>query len=960
MTLSERATSIWAKSQGTQEWLPLCQHMLDTLHVAAGLYDHWLSRSVRTRWETGTLRPDALRATALFVAAAHDIGKAAPAFVAQHESLAQRVRAAGLPCHTMAEIRDDRRELPHSLIGQVAAETWLRERQVDATAGRALASVIGGHHGRPANASQLRQPRRRPHGVGAPGSGWPEARSELLDWVAGLSGFDAVLGAEELPTLPLPLLVEISGFVIVADWLASNTRLHPLRPQASDGLPQSDRDGRAGFAWHEAAMPPPWEPALVTDPAVAFFADRFFRTLPDARPNPVQEAVFEAALTEDIGMVFVETTTGAGKTEAALAAAEIMAARDGSQGILVALPTQATSNAMFERVADWLEHLPQPPVEVGAWALTLGHGKSMLQPRYAKLARQFAEFDRRHPSTGTFAPLHEDEGGGDSAPPDLCNAVVHHWFLGAKRRLLANFTVVTIDQLLMMALQRKHLMLAHIALSGKVIVIDEAHASDEHMQVYLDSALSWLGAYGAPVIVLSATLTPERRRAMMRSYAPHRSDEIEGLSWRPDDYPLLTILPRGTASITSHVVPDRSRVRDITWSWHPTDFDTLTRTVAATLASRGCAVVIRNTVADAQRTAAALAEVGLPVKLTHAGFLAVDRAANDAELRTLFGNDPDGTRPTTAVVVSTQVVEQSLDVDFDVLFTDVAPMDLLIQRMGRLHRHVRARPHHLETARAFLLADTSADGPPAASDGSVAVYGQHLLLRTMAMLNEHGESIRFPDDIAPLVNRALSDEPIGPPAWQDAMATARAAHAETAAASARKAAQWCVRPWAGANDRRTDLGTWLATTNDYTEIQMGATVRDTQPTIEVLVLPTTPDGMAVIRPPWMSADPLAVDVIDTSSLPSDDVAREIATWSVRLPTRMSYPSLIDQMIAAIDAIPETKRWLLRRHPLLKGELLLPMRQTHEGSTTVTAHLQVEQRLFDLRYSPDRGLEVTSP
>lgn len=959
MKLSNRATSVWAKSSGNDEWLPLCQHMLDALHVGELLFDRWLARSVKDRWARGPLSARDLRVVVRFLCAAHDIGKAAPVFLAQHEPLAQRARDAGLPCHSMPELRDDRRELPHSLVGQHVLHEWLVSRGQARGAARRLASVVGAHHGRPASAPQLKQPGRRSLAMGAPGTGWPEVRAELLDWLSALTGLDRVLEHAPLPEVPLPMLVEMSGFVIVADWLASNTRLFPLRSRASAGDPEPDMGPRTTFAWGEIAMPPAWEPEPVSTDAGTIFRERFFPDTPAARPYPVQKAAFDTAQHDDVGMMFIETDTGAGKTEAALAAAEVLAARHGSQGILIALPTQATTNAMFSRVADWLARLPQLPPEIGTWAITLGHGKSMLNAQYAEMAKQFADFDRLHPPTELLSTVHE-EAEADEVKPELCNAVVHQWFLGAKRRLLANFTVVTIDQLLMAALQRKHLMLAHVALSGKVVVIDEAHASDHHMEVFLDAVLSWLGAYRVPVIVLSATLTAARRRAMMRAYAPHRAAEVDALTFDPSDYPLVTVVPLDDGPVTAQVVPDRSRLRELTWSWHPTELDTLVASVMQSLQGQGCALVVRNTVADAQQTAAALAERGLPVKLSHAGFLAADRAANDDELQFLFGKEREGQRPDLAVVVATQVVEQSLDIDFDVLFTDIAPMDLLIQRMGRLHRHARVRPPHLAHARVHVLADTQPDGPPRPSDGSRAVYGEHLLLRTMATLASHGFDLRFPEQTSPLVSQALGVDPVGPASWQNALASARTVFDQHVHRQRTKATTWCVRPWSGSADRREHLGDWLQTTTDYTEIQMGATVRDTLPSLEVIVIPLTVDGTAAIRPPWVSSYPLSPEVIDTSTLPSDELAREIGTWTVRLPARMTYGDALAHTIEAIDTIPHTRRWLLRRHPLLKGELLLPMRQTHEGSTELTTHLKVGQRDFELHYSPDRGLEVSAP
>lgn len=955
--LSAQATSVWAKTGGQTEWLPLAQHMLDSFHISQLLYEHWLSRSVKERWARAGFTPEDLLAIVTFLAMVHDVGKASPVFVTQSEPLAQRVRDAGLPCPVMVELKDHRKVLPHSLISQYALEAWLTTHGVPTSTARAYASVAGAHHGRPVPAGHLKQARRRTIAVGA--APWDAVRVELIDWAARTSGFDRVL-ADGLHLPPLPLLVEVSGFVIVADWLASNTRLFPLRDRADEGTPADDMTWRTEFAWDEIGMPPAWEPPLPDQDADAFFRERFFPDAHGATPHPIQRTVFELARDTDVGLIFIETVTGGGKTEAALAAAEVLAARRGSQGILVALPTQATTNSMFNRVTEWIDRLPAAPPEVSAWALTLGHGKSMLNPEYAKRVKEFSAFDKAIPDSTTFSAMHEEEGDG---PPHLCNAVVHQWFLSAKRRLLANFSVVTIDQLLMAALQRKHLMLAHVALSGKVVIIDEAHASDDFMNVYLDSILSWLGAYDVPLIVLSATLTAERRKAMMTAYAGHRAEEIAALTFDPHDYPLVTVVPSDEAPIQAIVVPDQSRARSVAWAWHPTDLEAVVASVIAALKGTGCALVVRNTVADAQATASALAQAGLPVSLNHAGFLAADRAANDADLTFHFGKKADGVRPDLAVVVATQVVEQSLDVDFDVLFTDVAPIDLLIQRIGRLHRHARIRPSHLSEARCHVLADLTPDEPPAATPGTLAVYGEHLVLRTVATLSGHGDTISLPADVSPLVASALGPDPVGPSSWQAALTAAADKHRALVVKQRDKARTWCIAGWLTADDDREHLGAWLRTEDagDCEEIQMGATVRDTNPSVEVLVIPTTPDGTAAIRPPWLADDPHTTETLDTSSLPSDDLAREIASWSVRLPSRMTprwAPERVDEVISAIDSLPETRRWVWRRHTLLKGELLLPMRQTDEGSTKLSTHLLVKGRAYTVRYSPERGLEVS--
>lgn len=956
--LSGRATAIWAKTGGPDEWLPLTQHMLDSAHVAALLFDHWLSDAVKRRWSQGPLSVGEMRTVAIFAAASHDCGKACPAFVAQSEPLAQRARDAGLPCLTMPELKDDRAKLHHSLVSQFALQRWLAARGFTVKEARVLASIAGAHHGKPVTREQLGEARDRPHGTGGPA--WEEVRNELLDWCAAETGFDTLLAERGPFALQLPTLVELSGFVIVADWLASNTQLFPLRDRGRDGTPEADMTARARRGWGEIAMPPPWQPSPDLSDPPALFRERF-GWKPEVTPHPVQLAALDLARSADVGAMFIETTTGGGKTEAALVAAEALAARRGAQGLLVALPTQATTNAMFARVSEWLDRLPQPPTRVGSWALTLGHGKARLNRGYAEKMDETAEFDRYLVQTQGMSRIFED----GQEPDEPCGAVVHQWFLSAKRRLLANFTVVTIDQLLMAGLQRRHLMLAHVALSGKVVIIDEAHASDEYMSVYLDTVLSWLSAYQVPVIVLSATLTAERRAAMMRAYAPQRADEIAAMTFDPHAYPLITVVPTTDGPIQARVVPDRAQARRVAWDYVPTDQDSLIKTVAEDIAAGGCALVVRNTVGDAQGTAQGLADLGLPVMLNHSGYLAVDRAANDQALFEQFGPG-SGERPRQAVVVATQVVEQSLDVDFDVLYTDLAPMDLLVQRIGRLHRHVNWRPERHRESRVHIIADVDGDQPPRPTRGTTAVYGAHHLLRTAAALRAHGAGIVLPDDISPLVAKSLGPDPIGPEPWASELASAQAEWERRIGEQRDKARTWCVRPWDPQGDSRTELGVWMETVGNPTtplanvlsELQMGATVRDTTPTLEVIVVPLTPDGAAAIRPPWL-VDDATVDVLDTSTLPSDSLAREIGSWSVRLPHRLT-AGVISEVIEVIDGDPTTRRWLWRRHPLLKGELLLTMTQVAEGSDELTRTITVKGREYLLRYSPGQGLEVSKP
>ncbi|WP_296137269.1 CRISPR-associated helicase Cas3' [uncultured Tessaracoccus sp.] len=950
--LSREARSVWAKSEGHRAWLPLAQHMRDSQLVAERLLDSYVAPAVLRRWCEFGFDESEVRSVVTFLVGVHDIGKAAPVFVAQHEGLAQRARDAGLPCPPMAELREDRKDMPHARVTAYALTAWLLDRGLPWEQAFALASVPGAHHGRPAS-REIGLFRRRPIPLG--GAPWGRVREELMEWLSALTKFDDILARGRDLRVPLTMLIEVGGLTVVADWLASNTRYFPLRPADElDPLRQEDC-ARSALAWDELAFPTAWTTSVPTADPDTVYRERFGWPR-DRTPTAVQRAVAKIATESDVGLLCIETETGAGKTEAALVAAHTLAGRLGLQGMLIALPTQATTNAMFDRVAAWIEQLPSPPSDVPAMAVMLAHGKSRLHPRFAAMEREIRLFESQD-----FTEQHEETDSETRHTPDreqepLVNAVAHQWFMSAKRRLLANFAIVTIDQVLMAALQRKHLALAHFALSGKVIVIDEAHASDEFMNVYLDSVLSWLGAYRAPVIVLSATLTARRRRAMLRAYAPHRAEEVQELPFDKHHYPLITVVPQGDGSIELYKVKERRAPRTVHVSW--VSEAALVNAVTQSIANGGCALVVRNTVADAQATMHALVDAGIAdVTLSHAGFIQADRISKDATLTSRFGPPGETDRPLRAVVVATQVVEQSLDVDFDVLFTDLAPMDLLFQRIGRLHRHRRPRPTGLTAAQAVLIGDPGdEDAVCSPSAGSMHVYGPHLLLRTAATLRAHGPTLRIPDDVSPLVADALGPASVGPPAWGPALDEARLEYEERLRRQRERATQWSLPAYAARTEEPENLADWLPLAHEYQESELDAAVRDIEPTVEVIVVPITSDGVSAMRPPWHQELSEVPDILDTSSLPTDELAREIASWTVRLPRRITVGRIPD-VVMSIDADAATRRWLWRRHPLLKGELLLPMRQSLTERNELHTTLRVADRVHHLRYTPTTGLEV---
>ena len=249
-------------------------------------------------------------------------------------------------------------------------------------------------------------------------------------------------------------------------------------------------------------------------------------------------------------------------------------------------------------------------------------------------------------------------------------------------------------------------------LAGKTVIIDEVHAYDAYMMKLMERLLEWLAALGCGVVLLSATLPNKKRHDLVKAFAaglrrnePKREDKL---------YPRLTWVSR-TYSGVEHFPASTQFSRTILYEWVNGALPTATSQVFTlgvrlqkALADGGCAAVICNTVSRAQEVFRALKPFfsGQDVddgqhelNLFHARFLYDDREQREGQALRRFGkpNDPKVKRPRRAVLVATQVIEQSLDLDFDLMVTEMAPVDLILQRAGRLHRHNRPRPERLNT-----------------------------------------------------------------------------------------------------------------------------------------------------------------------------------------------------------------------------------------------------------------------
>lgn len=871
--------------------------------AADALWHRFIPTHVRELIVAEAGSEDAAASLVRFLTGTHDVGKASNEFQRNLPPWS----TPDLAKHGLAPAAI-RNPVPHGTLGQVAMREWLATTVEEGPGAEDLPEVIGGHHGLNPTRADLRS--ARSDYLPLEPRLWREVRVEILEEMADRSGIRPHLPALIRGGLSLPTRALLQAIVILADWIASDSDRFPY-------LDDRSSTARAADALADIGLIPPWSPPpFEAVKAGSLFSARF-PMLHGAAANSVQrEAVHLASAAHNPCLMIIEARPGLGKTEAGLMAAEALVARFGCGGVLVALPTMATANSMFSRVSAWLQTMGGQTN-----SLNLAHGKAALNADFEALVRRSkvgAVYDEAGPNTGTVLAV--------------------SWLRGRKRSLLANSVVGTIDQYLMAGLKAKHVVLRHLALAGKVVVIDEVHAADDFMREYALTMLEWLGRYGTPVILMSATLPPAQRRDYLAAYARGRGGSDPAPS--PDvAYPRLSLYDGSLHESLLEPSEEPVQVGVQTLDDAP---EQLVSALREALADGGCAAVIRNTVTRAQESFRELRqEFGDDVVLYHSRFIAPHRAAREQWLVDRLGRD--GRRPHRLVVVGTQVLEQSLDIDFDIMVSDLAPVDLLLQRAGRLHRHHRPRPPRLREPR-FLLAGVDWQcAPPRPVRGSLMVYGRSKLLRSAAVLADALERgwLTLPGQTPSLVADAYDPELKPPAGWESDWAAAETQAEQRSADARRRAQTFAIAPPVD----RDSMSGWLAAPADDPEDpkQLGrAQVRDGSDSLEVIVVQRDADG--ALRLP-SGPGPMAGAVIP-DVLPIDDwhLAKAMAQTTISLPQSMcANPVQLDATIAALERSLHYDTW--QTSPWIKGQLALVL--DAEGQSKVAG--------FDLSYSDDLGL-----
>jgi len=709
-------------------------HSLDVAAVAYWLLDPAKPRAQFLAKALG-VKPEQLRTIFAFLLAIHDLGKFSQSFQDQASPDAPILIKRDQPCKPgrhagLGMLLWRRGDIFCEEIGRACG--WPAQQKPRGQERKALELLLGtafGHHGEPigqvddlvenyfapedeiaarafaVNAAELIVPQWPMELMGDPG--WGE-RLKRISW-------------------------HLAGLAVLADWLGSDQSCFPYRSDPvslktywlEDALPRAEKQlRRLGFDR---------PPQPVDFPGVSEFFG--------FDPTPLQRWAEEVALVDSPQLFILEDVTGAGKTEAAIALAHRLLAQGKSNGIYFGLPTMATSNAMYTRIADyyrrWFTAESQPN-------LVLAHGASRLNATFREsiYASQPGDLNYR-----------ADERSATAA----CN----QWFADSRKRaLLADVGVGTVDQALMGVLPFRHQALRLVGLSNKVLLVDEIHACDDYMLALLVAVLESHARQGGNAVLLTATLPLAMRRKLIEAWGRGLGQHTSSIR-DEESFPLASVVS-GDGLAESRLETRPSVRRDLRIKQIYGSGEALALCLE-TAKNGGCACWIRNTVDDAIEAFRLAREQAVDpekVLLFHSRFVMGDRQHIEGAVLSRFGKTSRSEGRAGCILIGTQVLEQSLDFCADVMVSDLAPIDLLIQRAGRLHRHLRdAAGNPIEKADAtdgrplpvlHVLAPTFSLEPDREwirrlLPGTAAVYRNHgqLWLTLKTLLEE--QSIRMPD-----------------------------------------------------------------------------------------------------------------------------------------------------------------------------------------------------------------------
>lgn len=752
-TPSDRYLNYWGKAQPSPSanaaWHPIAYHLLDVASVAAAMLAIRPRTLDRGAALIGMNRDDAERFL-VALASLHDLGKFGRAFQSKRpDLLAERSARPAL-------------SRPHTKDGFVLWQRHLADRiggqlvRGSATALKPLMMAAFGHHGRPVEVE----------------------RSVLLGSLFDDTDIDAartcaddvldlLLGGTPCPEVDEAHAIAASwwtaGLITVCDWVGSHQEWFPYAPPTAPVNEYWSRvQERAASAVRSAGLIP-------CAPAPTRSFHQVTGLAKALVPTPAQVWASTVSLPSAPTLFLIEDVTGAGKTEAAHMLIHRLMAAGRATGAYWAMPTQATANAMFDRQKKAIDglfesHAGQVP------SLILAHGQS----------RWHAGF-RDTVLGGAVGPSSSSEDESNGAEPTSVVAVAA--FLADDRRagFLADVGAGTVDQAILGVLPSRFNTVRLFGLADKILVIDEAHAYDAYVNAELKTLLTFHAGLGGTAILLSATLSQKQRNDFVHEWqsACGRRRQTKGWGAKPEDalrvhtqdYPLATVVPANGDAIESALEAASGRTLDVRFA---TNFGDVEEEIISASQAGAAVAWIRNTVDSCVEAARRLRARGVDAMVFHARFAQGDRQQRETEVTSLFGKKALAGKRRGRVLIATQVIEQSLDLDFDLMFSDLAPVDLLLQRAGRLWRHRERNPERQGvSAPTLVIVGPVFDEDPPSSwipggllPWTEAVYARSAVLWRTARAFWPHRAVSVPEDVRMLIESVYASDD-APPALRD-------------------------------------------------------------------------------------------------------------------------------------------------------------------------------------------------
>ncbi len=679
---------LWAKYEEYKEkesdlknWHPLICHMIDTTMVSKILWSEVLQPPVKERLcKALNISCADAEYWVPFLCGIHDIGKATPDFVGLWNDRAEIFHKAG---YFFPEVKYERR-LHHGIATGMILHDILPENGFDRVSANYISLVLAGHHGFVPHYDELTKQNDNYCRLGIyQDPKWGLLFRELFKIYFSIFDYSS----HRSPQFNLEnesLLIILAGLITIADWIASNTNFFPYAGKV-ENLKEYMKyaEKQAKEAVYQLGWSKWREREIIT------FSDMFNLK----KPNQMQTtAISISSELKGPSLIVIEAPMGLGKTEAALWLEDYLRCSQKTAGCYFALPTTATSNQMFGRFKELLlTRFPNERVNYH-----LAHGHAELSDEYQKIKPSY---------------IYNEDSLIESN-----TVIAEEWFMPKKRVLLAPFAVGTVDQVLLAVLRVKHGFVRLFGLSGKVVIIDEVHAYDTYMTTLLERLLAWLATLGTSVILLSATLPNKRREKLFQAYSGCSESlpvkQYPRITWfsngRIDCFEIPPIRFKPLHLICLPVQPKNNK--DTVY------IEKVARKLLSKLCNGGCCVWICNTVRLAQRVYQCLKrikdteQIDFELDLFHAQYPYKQRAMKEKEVLKKYGKEvpKDKVRP-CSILVATSVVEQSLDLDFDIMITYNAPIDLVLQRSGRLQRHKRKRPAGLRKRYLWIIGPKPGD-----------------------------------------------------------------------------------------------------------------------------------------------------------------------------------------------------------------------------------------------------------